>query len=278
MMAKTLFAALLFLLGGALAFSYRVDPAGGPETLAEEVEAAVAAWAEGTDFEATPAEEAAIVFGYGDPSRFGPDLYSLMVSSGSGEAREVRVLLEPGLEALKQRVLLHAVGFLAGLPQSDEGVMRAMIAPESPAVLTDEEREALAALEEFVPEDINRDGVVDFYDLIELARAFGQQGVNLPADINRDGVVDEADLELLRAAYTFGAPAETPPDHLPEPLGPDLPPVPEVGEDFEGEFEEFPDEFDEEFFEDDWLDDDFEDDWPDDEWPDDEWPDDENGG
>lgn len=231
--AKTGALALALLLSGAaLAFDYRVESTGGPLTLADDVAAAVAAWAQESDFEAAAAEGAPNVFTYGPTERFGPDLHSLTVARGSGEAREVRVLLRPNLGDLTQPVLLHEVGLLAGLPETDSGVMNPRLVPDRPAAPTTDEVEALQTLGAFPPEDINRDGVVDFYDLIALARAFGQTGVNLPADINQDGVVDRADLARLEAAYTFGPPAETPPAALEAeleqaPLGEDgLPPVP----------------------------------------------------
>jgi hypothetical protein len=80
--------------------------------------------------------------------------------------------------------------------------------------------EALAQ-QQFHPADLNRDGVVDFYDLIILAREFGRSGVGFAADLNRDGVVDQADLALLEEVYTFAEPSETPPGQaMPEPPPP----------------------------------------------------------
>lgn len=84
--------------------------------------------------------------------------------------------------------------------------------PAGVAAPTPVDVEALRQLRVFAPEDINRDGVVDFYDLAELAQAYGSRGVNLAADLNGDGVVDDADLEALRRAYRFSPPAERPPD------------------------------------------------------------------
>jgi hypothetical protein len=94
-------------------------------------------------------------------------------------------------------------------------VMNPSIAPDDSVELGDFERQLLERLELFVSEDINRDGVVNFYDLVALAQAFGRSGVNDPADINRDGLIDQQDVEALRSAYTFSDPAETAPGSSP---------------------------------------------------------------
>ncbi|GBC91595.1 hypothetical protein HRbin15_00049 [bacterium HR15] len=51
------------------------------------------------------------------------------------------------------------------------------------------------------PEDVNRDGVVDDADVLEVLFAFGGEGYR-PADVNCDGVVDDAD--LLQVLFAFG--------------------------------------------------------------------------
>jgi hypothetical protein len=94
-------------------------------------------------------------------------------------------------------------------------VMNPSIAPDDSVELGDFERQLLERLELFVSEDINRDGVVNFYDLVALAQAFGRSGVNDPADINRDGLIDQQDVEALRSAYTFSDPSETAPGSSP---------------------------------------------------------------
>ncbi len=52
------------------------------------------------------------------------------------------------------------------------------------------------------PGDVNRDGIVDDADLLEVLFNFGQTGAGLPADVNRDGIVDDAD--LLEVLFNFG--------------------------------------------------------------------------
>jgi len=47
------------------------------------------------------------------------------------------------------------------------------------------------------PTDVNGDGVVNKWDLIELLMAFGDTGSCLAADLNGDGVVDGLDLGML---------------------------------------------------------------------------------
>lgn len=210
---------ILMLLGSALALTYRVDPRGGPLDLEERVAAALAAWAgaEGVEVTARLAEEADTLIGYGSAAAFGPDTHSLTVARTEAGRRTLEVRLNPA-SPLRERALLHEVGILLGLSPSDRGIMNPRFTEETPTAPTEEDFRALRALFEQPPEDVNRDGVVDFYDLWLLAQSFGRSGVNLAADINRDGVVDRADLALLQAAYVFGAPSETPPaalGHLP---------------------------------------------------------------
>ena len=55
---------------------------------------------------------------------------------------------------------------------------------------------------EFLPEDINRDGDIDIFDLVQVGSGFGDTGEGLAADIDRNGVVDIFD--LVRVARQFG--------------------------------------------------------------------------
>ena len=200
----------------------RVDAEGGPATLAEEVAAAFAVWAgvEGADFTAAEVEtgEAEALLRYGDASRFGPDTVSLTVASTEpgDAARRISVLLNPTADAFRPAALLHEAGVLAGVPASATatGVMNPLLPADPVTELTEADRAALTSLRDFAPEDLDRDGVVGFYDLTRFAAAFGGTGVNLEGDFNNDGVVDEADLERLRAAYVFSPPSETAPATL----------------------------------------------------------------
>lgn len=201
------------ILGGlAFAFDYRLDTAGGPEGLRERVARAYARWQEvdGAEVAANETEDAPNVIRYGDGPTFGPDTLSLTVQRTPNPTTEV--LLNPTEPS--DRALTHELGLLAGVSPAPltESVMNPAIAPEADAALTPADEAALRALAAFLPEDINQDGAVDFYDLADFGAAFGETGVSLPADIDDNGVVNRADLDLLRAAYTFGAPAETPPE------------------------------------------------------------------
>lgn len=201
---------------------YRVDESGGPLLLSDAVADAAAAWqaaapgsvtfvaTEGEPAGEGPATPSAVhSIGYGAAELFGPDALSFtLVRSGSSA---VQVLVSPTAGADLGAALLHELGVLIGLPEEGEGVMRSALTPgaTSPAPV---DVSALRDLRTFRPEDINRDGVVDFYDLAELAAAFGDRGVNLAADLNGDGEVNDADLQILRDAYRFLPPSETPPD------------------------------------------------------------------
>ena len=203
---------LLTLGSLAFALDYRVDSAGGPDTLRDRIAKAAAAWSDvpGGVVNLKETLDAPNVISYGDGTKFGPDTFSLTVQKGPEPATDV--LLNPSEP--NQRALTHELGLLAGLSPAPKasGVMNPAIPQESNSSLTPADEEALRALAAFAPEDINQDGVVDFYDLADFGAAFGETGVSLPADIDENGVVNRADLSLLEAAYTFGAPAETAPD------------------------------------------------------------------
>ena len=51
-----------------------------------------------------------------------------------------------------------------------------------------------------LPEDVNKDGIVDIIDLALIASNFGKPAPNV-ADINGDGIVDVIDLALVAAAF-----------------------------------------------------------------------------
>ncbi len=186
----------------------RLDASGGPLTLEEAVANAIEAWRR-----AAPDAVAVVVredadnrVGYGDPALLGPDTLSLTLRH-EGEAG-VDIRLAPDAIRAHPAVLLHVVGVLLGLPESADGVMASAIpATDAPDAPTPADVASLEALRAYPPEDLNRDGTVDFYDLVLFGQAFGGQGVNLPADFDGDGRVDEADLTRLRATYGFTAPA-----------------------------------------------------------------------
>lgn len=181
------------------------------EVLAEALDEAMAQWTSLDDTLAAELRPDGLhIFRFGDTERFPPGTHSLTVQRQQAGGRTVESLLRQGSERLEQ-ALLHEVGIMFGLPVAEVGIMNPRFNEETPPLLGETERETLETLEQFEREDINRDGVVDFYDLVQLARAFGRQGVNLPEDLNQDGVVDERDLELLRQRYTFTPPASSPP-------------------------------------------------------------------
>ena len=199
---------LLLITSLALAVTYRIDPEGGPDTLASEVNAAFDAWLDLDDtLELETDDEATTVFGYGEDSLFGLDILSLTVQRQ--EPSGVAILLRP-VATGRANALLHETGLILGVSVANEGVMNPALG-DAALSLGELEAEGLRQQLGAVPEDLNFDGEVNFYDLVELGKSFGQTGFSLPADIDESGVVDEADVELLRAAYTFSPPSETPP-------------------------------------------------------------------
>jgi hypothetical protein len=95
-------------------------------------------------------------------------------------------------------------------------IMNPSIDADDSTELGEAEKTLLDRLQIFARQDISRDGVVNFYDLVALSQAFGRRDVNDPADLNRDGVVDQADVDELRKVYTFSDPAQTAPGSSPE--------------------------------------------------------------
>lgn len=183
--------------------TYAVDDFGGPLLLSDRLEEAAAAWesvAEGS-IEIEVAGDADYRFTYGDAALFGSEVLTLSLA----EAGEVEVLVRPEDHPALAAGLRHELGVLLGLGPAESGVM-AMAVADTGAVPGPAELAELAAISAFAPQDLDRDGVVGFGDLLELAAAYGRSGLNLPADLDGDGDVDDDDVAALREAYTFAPP------------------------------------------------------------------------
>lgn len=54
---------------------------------------------------------------------------------------------------------------------------------------------------DYLPADINRDGIIDIHDIVLMSKAFGSQfgdpNWNPNADLNQDGIVDIEDLSII---------------------------------------------------------------------------------
>jgi hypothetical protein len=190
-----------------------VDDRDGPLLLSTAVADAAAAWSAATDdlarFELV--DEADRIVRYGDLALLGPDAWSLTLawSLPDGSLR-LEALVSPTVGDARRAVLLHELGVSSGLPEGDGGVM-AYTVDVAATTPTPADAAAFRAQQRFVPEDLDRNGVVDFYDLEAFGRSYGSEGVNLAADIDGDGRVDDADLQRLIDAYTFTPPREAPP-------------------------------------------------------------------
>lgn len=203
----------VLLLSGAVAAQphYRVDSAGGPLSLFEDVAGAFQLWAEAGAPPGAAEDPAAVtVFRFADPALMGPDLVSVTLQRPEGPA-QLEVVLQPDLYRDQPAALLHETGLVLGLRAADAGVMQPALSTDSPDQPQETDRQQLSELASLVPGDLNSDGTVDFHDLLIVAASFGQRGINLPADLDGDGVVGEADLVLLRELYVFSVPAEPEP-------------------------------------------------------------------
>ncbi len=218
-------ASLLLLAATTRALTLDVDPTGGSLVLEERVAAAVAAWrAAGLDVEAV---ERTVRVRYGEPSLLGPDV-PVLVASSDDPAVDLDVFVHPELFEDAPGALVYAIGIALG-GERGEGALDPRRAAGADAVLPSAaDAAAIEATRLLDPADLNRDGVVDFEDLLLLALRMGERGVNIPGDLDGDGVVGATDVALMRERYTF-APLQRTPLEAPAAAPPapgDLPAVP----------------------------------------------------
>jgi hypothetical protein len=206
----------------AIAITLDVDPTGGPLVLEDRVDAAVAAWRDaGLDVDAV---DRRVRIRFGDPALLGPDVPVLIATTEDPDV-DLDLLVHPDLLDTYPGALIHALGIAFG-GEAGDGALDARQREGVAPAPTEQNVAAIAAARAADPADLNRDGVVDFEDLLILAERFGGRGVNLPGDLDGDGVIDERDLAILRESYTF-TPLRTTPPTAPAGEAPGaLPPVP----------------------------------------------------
>jgi hypothetical protein len=194
---------LLLLVSHASALDLQVEPIAGID-LQASVEAALGDWrAAGVDVDTL---ELQIVVRAGRSELFGPDVDLFVVVRGGalGDGRRVEVLVNEAARNLRS-ALIPALGVALG-GALGTGAFDPLLDPAGPRRPTAADGQLLEATRSAIPGDLNRDGRVDFEDLLLLAASFGRQGVNLVGDLNGDGVIDPTDLDLLRERYTFTPP------------------------------------------------------------------------
>lgn len=229
LLAVTLVTLLLTGLPAAAA-GYRVDSSGGPLTLPDDVAAAILTWSRlvtGVDL-TEGAGDMEVRFAAGEPGGAGPDTVTLTLQDSAGPVH-LTVLVNPLLYRTWPAALLHEAGIMLGAGPASTGIMNPALGAGTPAEPQESDLELLRLARSRVPGDLNGDGAVDWLDLLELAAAFGQRGVNLPGDLDGDGVITDADLQLLRQLYAFHEPREEAgpePEPEPEPAGPAEPAEP----------------------------------------------------
>jgi hypothetical protein len=197
--------ALAASLSGAWALEITVDPP--DDDLAAAVEAALDDWrAAGIDVDAV---DTTVVVRYGAAERFGPDVSAWVILRGGADDpdRRFEILVAPTARE-PRAALIPALGVVLG-GTLGTGALDPVLDPAGPRRPTAADGRALTERLSAIPGDLNRDGRVDFEDLLLMAEAFGRRGVNLPADLDGDGIVDAADLDLLRESYTFDPPNPT---------------------------------------------------------------------
>ena len=77
------------------------------------------------------------------------------------------------------------------------------------AVAGIQEKQTVSAIAELppIPQDVNRDNVVNILDLVSVASVLGAKGADLAADVNGDGIVNVLDLVLVASALGNAAAA-----------------------------------------------------------------------
>jgi hypothetical protein len=206
---------------------YQVDDSGGPLSLSDKAAEAAAAWtlavADGIELRLTETQDSSNRLRYGTDELLGPDTLSITTVAPGGV---VTAYVSPSAGDLAQTAIVHEMGVIIGLPEGGAGVMASALTTERSTPSASDATELLAR-SRFEPADLTRDGTVDFYDLIAMAEAYGQTGVNLPGDLDGDGTVSASDIEVLRVDYQYTAPGQPPaPGQLPLSGPPPAPGVP----------------------------------------------------
>ncbi len=187
---------------------YRI--AGENESFKADVEEAFETWQAASvgAVEARQEENASVIFKAVDVALMGPDTLSLKVQNYP----ETSILLTESLGEtganLYKSALLHEVGSLAGLPLKESGVMSRELSADIVPSVSVEEARALEAQVNTAKEDLNRNGRVDFYDLVELAKNYTEVPQNYSADLTGDGSVNDDDVKQLQDLYEFSDPVD----------------------------------------------------------------------
>lgn len=180
----------------------------------EQVKDALALWqaVEGGNVTSEEREDATTIFSVDDDALLAPDVASLTLSERSDTSLR-RIILNSNRQQ-RQHALLYEWGKLLELNDATTGVMNPRIDPSGTLQeLSASDEAALRELERYVKEDLNRDGAVDFYDLLILAENFSREGSRLGGDLNDDGIINQADVTILRAAYQFLPPSQNAPNN-----------------------------------------------------------------
>jgi len=170
--------------------------------LRDAISAALELWSElGVSLDVSFDEGAADRIRIGDRALLGPDVLAL--SRRVAGVDGIEILLAPGAEGRRTDVLAYELGRLAGLATGNRGFRAGVFPPsDTLAPSTEDAAQLLSALTN-VPEDLNGDGVVDFYDFVLLGQTYGRVGTRVLGDLDGSGEVDDADVALLQERYTF---------------------------------------------------------------------------
>ena len=155
----------------------------------------------GVDVAVTITDEAPNAIEVGPAERFGSGIISLSLRGSDDEGS--RVLLNPGRRDMQDKAVAAELAFLAGVQPQVTGWLSGALPSDEQAQPNSADAAALRAALGRIPEDVNDDGVVDFYDLVQVASSVGESGPGLLEDLDASGTVDQEDIDLLKARYEF---------------------------------------------------------------------------
>ena len=263
MILGSLLSVLSLLAAWSLAISFKVEPE-DDEVFSEAIARAFSTWqaVEGSQIDLTQqagenAETPTTIFRNSTSDAFGPDILAISSVERQNDQSRFVVEVKAGIDDL-DRVLLHETAMSVDLRSASEGVLDPRVESGETASLSPSDERSLSELYSYAQEDLNKDGVVDFYDLGEFASFFNREGSRIAADFNNDFVVNQEDLDRLIAQYQFSPPQaeknssvvneepdiEDLPDGLPQPVEESA--LDEVAPESEEGLEETPDETPEE--------------------------------